>query len=457
MIELDVAVIGGGFSGAAVAANLARHTPRDLTLAVFDPDDLGRGAAYGTRHREHILNTRAHMMSLYVDEPDHFVRWLGPRGAPSDFLPRRLYGEYVAESAQRELRAVRFMHVRERIAKIVRGDSGGFVVESSSGTRYDARSIVLATGNPAPNDEFLPLEVRLHAGYIDDPWRFDYRSVGGHVLVVGSGLTALDVLVALKGCGHRGTVHVLSRRGRYPEVHEAVAAYDVIPALDTHGARALLRSFRSHVDEASRRGFDWRAVVDSLRPEAEAIWRRLERLERRRFERHLRTHWERHRHRAPKQVDAVREEYLRAGRLRNYAGRLLSMKRGTATIALRDGAIVELRPDWIVNASGVGRISAMKRDPLLASMLINGIVSSDTAGIGLRAAPDLCAIDPIGSMVPGLWIVGPAVRGSRFEATAVPELRVMAELAASEILRTRRSRRTAIEQPDSSQSLGVLK
>ncbi|MFY9663141.1 MAG: FAD/NAD(P)-binding protein, partial [Candidatus Cybelea sp.] len=217
MIELDVAVIGGGFSGAAVAANLARHTPRDLTLAVFDPDDLGRGAAYGTRHREHILNTRAHMMSLYVDEPDHFVRWLGPRGAPSDFLPRRLYGEYVAESAQRELRAVRFMHVRERIAKIVRGDSGGFVVESSSGTRYDARSIVLATGNPAPNDEFLPLEVRLHAGYIDDPWRFDYRSVGGHVLVVGSGLTALDVLVALKGCGHRGTVHVLSRRGRYPE------------------------------------------------------------------------------------------------------------------------------------------------------------------------------------------------------------------------------------------------
>jgi hypothetical protein len=35
-----------------------------------------------------------------------------------------------------------------------------------------------------------------------------------------------------------------------------------------------------------------------------------------------------------------------------------------------------------------------------------------------------------------LWIVGPPVRGSRFEATAVPELRVMAELAASQILQS---------------------
>lgn len=280
------------------------------------------------------------------------------------------------------------------------------------------------------------------------------------MLVLVSGLTALDVLVALKGCGHRGTVHVLSRRGRYPEVHETVAPYDVIPALDTRGARALLRSFRSHVDEAARRGFDWRAVVDSLLREVEAIWRRLEYVERRRFERHLRTHWERRRHRAPKQVDAVREEYQRAGRLRNYAGRLSSMTRGTATIALRDAANVELRPDWIVNASGVGRVSAMKRDPLLTSMLTKGIISSDTGGIGLRVRHDLSVIDAIGNAVPGLWIVGPAVRGSRFEATAVPELRVMAELAAAAILRTRRSRASAIpavENPDSPQSLGALK
>jgi uncharacterized NAD(P)/FAD-binding protein YdhS len=50
-------------------------------------------------------------------------------------------------------------------------------------------------------------------------------------------------------------------------------------------------------------------------------------------------------------------------------------------------------------------------------------------------------VDESGEAVPGLWIVGPPVRGSRFEATAVPELRAMAELAAAELLQARRSPR----------------
>lgn len=437
MIELDVAIVGGGFSGCAVVANLARHTA-PCSLAIFEPDELGRGAAYGTRHPEHVLNTRAHQMSIYTDEPDHFVRWLGARAGPMDFVSRRLYGDYVGEVAKRAFEQPRCTHVRDRVRSIRRGERGGFVVESSSAARFGARAVVLATGNAAPNDEFLPLEARLHPGYVGDPWRFDYGVVGGHVLVIGSGLTTLDVLVALKESGHRGTVHVLSRRGRFPEVHSNGAPYDVIPALDTRGTRALLRSFRRHVDDAERRGFDWRAVVDAIRPEAEAIWRRLQPAEQRRFERHLRTHWERHRHRAPQQVDAVRKEYLRSGRLYSYAGRLLRMERGNATIALRSGEIAELRPDWIVNCSGLGRVSAMTRDPLLGAMLADGSISSDRSGLGLRATWDLAAIDAMGNRVPGLWIVGPPLRGARFETTAVPELRGMAEVAAAEILRALR-------------------
>ena len=104
MIELDVAVVGGGFSGCALAANLARSAPPGFSFALFEPEALGRGAAYGTIHHEHLLNTRAHAMSLFSGEPDHFVRWLGPRGAPSDFVSRRLYGEYVGEVAARALR-----------------------------------------------------------------------------------------------------------------------------------------------------------------------------------------------------------------------------------------------------------------------------------------------------------------------------------------------------------------
>jgi uncharacterized NAD(P)/FAD-binding protein YdhS len=413
MIELDVAIVGGGFSGCAVAANLARRAG-SLAVALFEPDELGRGAAYGTRHPEHLLNIRAHLMSIYADDPDHFVRWLGLRGGPTDFMPRQLFGDYIADVSWQTFVRPRFTHVRDRVRRVYRSDEGGFIVDSSSGTYFGARAVVLATGNPPPRDDFLPAGIRLHPGFIADPWRFDYRIVGGHVLVIGTGLTALDVLVALTASGHRGTVHMLSRSCRFPAVHADVAPYDVVPALDTRDARALLRSFRRHLDEASRRGFDWRAVIDALRPESEAIWRRLSTVEQRRFERHLRSRWERHRHRAPASVDGVRQAYAREGRLFTYSGRLARARAGTVTIASRSGAIVELHPDWIVNCTGVGPEPAL---------------------LGFRARSDLTAVDANGDSVPGMLIVGPPVRKARFEATAVPELRGMAELAAFSILR----------------------
>jgi uncharacterized NAD(P)/FAD-binding protein YdhS len=439
VIELDVAIIGGGFSGCAVAAQLARRADAGFSCVLFEPGELGRGAAYGTQHGEHVLNTRARAMSIYPDDPDHFVRWLGLRAAPTDFVSRRLYGDYVNEVAKHAFERPRFTLVRDRVSRVRRGERGGFVLASSRGAHFLARSVVLATGNFAPSDDFLPREIRLHPGYVADPWRFDHRVIGGHVLVIGSGLTALDVLVALSACGHRGTVHILSRRGRFPEVHADVMPYDVIPALETSDAGTILRSFRRHVDEAARRGFDWRAVVDAIRPEAEAIWRRLSPQEQRRFERHLRAVWERHRHRAPQQVEAVRQEYARNGRLFSYAGRLLGMQSGAVSIAVSGGETIAIRPDWIVNCTGLGRASAMVKDPLLGALLADGTISVAPNGLGLRTGWELQALDSSGETVPDLWIVGPAVRGSRIEATAVPELRVLAELVAIQILRPLRA------------------
>lgn len=435
MIEIDVAVIGGGFSGCAVAAQLARHSNAEISLALFEPRDPGRGAAYGSPHPELILNTRAHMMSLYPDDPDHFVRWLGPRGGATDFVSRRLYGTYVGEIAQRALARPERIVVADRARSVRRGLRNRFVVETERSGAFEARTVVLATGNPLPNDGFLPKEMLLHSGYVADPWRFDYRAVGGHVLVIGSGLSSLDVLVALKSSAHRGMVHVVSRHGRFPQVHAEAASFDVIPALDAHDATALLRSFRRHVGEARRRGFDWRAVVDAVRPEAETIWRRLSAPERRRFERHLRTHWERYRHRAPQQVESVRRDYERSGRLRSYAGRLDRMERGNVTVALREGGTLELRPDWIFNCSGVGRSSAMAKDPLLGGMLQAGLIAAEPSGLGLLTNWNLVATDAQGTATDGLWAIGPLVRGSRFEATAVPELRGMAEVVAAGIHR----------------------
>ncbi len=434
MIELDAAIIGGAFSGCAVAAQLARQARGTFTVALFEAAELGRGAAYGTRHDAHLLNTRANAMSLFPDDPEHFVRWLGGRAQPDDFVPRRIYGDYVADVARRAFARPGFTVVADRAVRVRRRPAGGFEVDSAADIHFGARAVVLATGNPLPAAGALPPAARLHPGYIGDPWRFDYRSVGGHVLIVGSGLTALDVLVALDACGHRGRIDMVSRHGQYPQTHAPGMPYDVIPAIDTADARAALRSFRRHVAQARRRGFDWRAVVDAVRPEAEATWRRLAPAEQRRFERHLRRRWERHRHRAPAQVDAVLRRYEASGRFNHHVGRLVGVAGGEALLRLTGGQTARLRPDWIVNCSGTGGVDAMATDAIVRELLAQGAISAHAARMGLRVGPNFEAVGAGECPTPGLWIVGPPVRGSRFEATAVPEIRGMAERVAAAVL-----------------------
>ncbi|MGA8535447.1 MAG: FAD/NAD(P)-binding protein [Candidatus Tumulicola sp.] len=434
-MRYDVAIVGGGFSGSLVAAHLARHGGPDLSVCMFEPSELGRGAAYGTRHRDHLLNTRASAMSAFPDEPDHFVRWIGARAKPDDFVSRTLYGDYVAEIAHRAFEHPYFAIVPERVVAAELAGSGGFLVTTASGQWFSAETLVLATGNPAPNDDFLPRGLLDHPGYVADPWRTDYRRVAGDVLLIGSGLTALDVLVALEASGHRGSVHVVSRHGRFPEVHaDGLAPCDAVPVLDATDARSLVRSFRRQVRDAAERGVDWRVVVDAIRPEGETLWKRLSAAERRRFDRHLRTKWERHRHRAPQQADAARRRYRQSGRLFVRAGRIIGFAGGSVKVEPAAGAPLRLRPDWIVNCTGPGRSRRLLADPLLAGLLQNGIASPEQLGYGIGVDGDLGVVGADGRSVRGLWVSGPLARGARFEATAVPELRVMAQLVAAKAL-----------------------
>ena len=64
-------------TGTALAIQLARRLPpQSRVLLVGTPKATGRGLAYGTDNPEHVLNVRAERMSLFPDDPGHFVRWL---------------------------------------------------------------------------------------------------------------------------------------------------------------------------------------------------------------------------------------------------------------------------------------------------------------------------------------------------------------------------------------------
>ena len=94
-----VVIVGGGFSGAALAAQLLRGGDGAVRATLLECGDrFGRGLAYATPNPLHLLNTRAERMSLFPDDAAHFVRWNYARGrdvSPSDFIARSVYGDYV--------------------------------------------------------------------------------------------------------------------------------------------------------------------------------------------------------------------------------------------------------------------------------------------------------------------------------------------------------------------------
>ena len=71
-----VLIVGGGAAGVVTAATLLREADGNaLDIEIVERrDTLGRGLAYGTRERVHLLNNYAGRMSAFEDDPGHLVR-----------------------------------------------------------------------------------------------------------------------------------------------------------------------------------------------------------------------------------------------------------------------------------------------------------------------------------------------------------------------------------------------
>src|SRR5690606_12275089 len=226
-----VVIIGGGFSGTALAVQLLRcgDARREITL-IESGERLGRGIAYGTSLDSHVLNTRAGRMSLLPDDPEHFVGWLRRRGhaaSGDDFVSRRLYGDYVEDTFLAALREAGpsgqvFRALTRVSATDVVNLGDGLAVELANGNWLRAGSVVLALGHPRPTDPLAdgvgPWPTRSRR----DPWQRDLAAdiaPDDRVLISGTGLTMVDAVLTLQSNGHRGQVHALSRNGLLPRPH----------------------------------------------------------------------------------------------------------------------------------------------------------------------------------------------------------------------------------------------
>ncbi len=445
-----VAIVGGGAAGAVAAMHLLRAARCPLTITLIDPSgDPGPGLAHGRAAPEHLLNVPAGRMGAFHDDPTDFLDWLRNSSqipAWEDFLPRLTYGAYLrqrlAECVRNAAPETTFDVAATTVDTLARR-SDGFVLGLGDGRTLRAGHVVLATGNVAP----IPLpgvDPDAADRVVDDPWAPGALArIGGHrrVLLVGTGLTMVDVALSLASTGRRGArIEAVSRHGLLPRAHRITRCP---PSPPVHPAPAtalgLIRRIRAHVRATEAAGGDWRGAIDSLRSATPSLWRALPLDQRRRLLRHAARYWEVHRHRMAPELDRRLRSLVRAGTVTITRARLEGARAGGdgVHVALRQaggGAPLLREVDVVVNCTGpCGDIDRLA-PPLLTHMRDRGLLRPDPLHLGIDTDRYGRVIGSGGVPVPGLYAVGPLRRGEGWETTAIPEIRQHGHQVATAVL-----------------------
>lgn len=434
-ITRDIVIIGGGASGTLIAWNLA--TKHGLSCTVIDPSDRPAcGLAYTTPSLQNLLNVPVKGMSADPCDPSHFLRWIHTNISnnigPETFVPRAIYGLYL-----RNLYSMAAPeHLRDTVVNC-RYEGECYAITLASGHTLKARRVVLACGHfdPARLPGIDPT-LDSTSGYHHNAWHHQLLSgLKPHdtVLLIGTGLTTIDVLLRLRESGHQGVITAISRRGLFPERH---ADYTPLPAplftKDTvhHTARAYLHAFHA----ALKAGTEWRAAIDSMRPVINSLWLALPETEKTRFVRHLMRRWEILRHRMAPQIGKILDQERKNGTLQIVAGHVTSVTkcRGELSVsAISSDQTFSTTAQRVINCTGPSLKYNKVSSPLLHSLLETGEISSGFLGSGLKCSTNGALIRQDGTITHGLYTVGPARLGVLFESIAIPEIRVQAQEMAN--------------------------
>lgn len=437
-----IAIIGGGFTGAAIAYHLARARTPGRTL-VFEPRErVGTGLAYSSEDEQHRINVPAGKMSLLPGVDDHFLQWIKRTGAVSDDLdalgpdgqlyPKRsVFGKYVNAQVAPLIdgRAVR--HVQDHVVLIKR-DGPSWFIQTDSGAVVRADIVIVATTHPSPvAPRVLKKALTGDARFIPNaslPDALSSVAPGDRVLVVGNGLTAADVIASLDAHGHRGQIAALSRRGLRSRGHPAkpIEPFGVFTEPPPNSAIELLRRVRAEIDRAAAEGISWHAVIDAVRAQAQAIWPLLPIPERHKIVRHLRPFWDVHRFRIAPQPEAVIERRIADGSLDIVSGSIVAAEPKLQHISItwrsRRLGTVSQDFDAVIVTTGPAHESVLQSQSYLAGLAQDGWLVPDAVGLGISCDRHGRALSSQGDPTSSLYVAGPLARGTFGELMGLPQV-----------------------------------
>jgi uncharacterized NAD(P)/FAD-binding protein YdhS len=442
---LTVSVVGGGFTGAAAAIACLARIDRPFRLVVVEPSaSLGRGVAYGAHHPLHLLNVRTRDLSVRAGQPGEFLNWAFRQldqgenhaglhdGLAHTFLPRQLFGEYVRERFFEavEGRGDVELKIVNAVATSCAKEGNRFTLRFDRAEKLQADVVLLATayGLPSstPTGALAPFDAL-------PPERINRA---GNMVIIGSGLTMVDVVLGARRDGFQGKVTVISKHGQLPRPH---ASKGVVPRESGLSRSKRLSSLTTAVAiacaAAEAHRTPWQAVINSVRSSLQDIWQGLPVEEQARFLRHVRPLWDAHRHRLPLEVHGRLQAEFNEGRAVLLRGQVTKAERdgeGFRLVLRRRGSkeTETLATDLAVDCTGYRPDLA---SPLIQSLVAQGAVREDAQRLGLAVEPNGRVLSKNGPPTRGLFALGPLCQGSLWEITAVPEIVRQCDSAAQSL------------------------
>lgn len=472
LLEPNIVIIGGGFSGVMTAVNLIRQASSSFGLYLVEKTgNLAKGVAYSTQEAFHLLNVPGNNMGAFAEAPNHFMEWLIAYEAlwrsqdkafevlpiePGRYYPRKLYGFYLWHLFQTALQEAEAKNIKVTIltdeaSNVDITKHRTAIVTLKHHILPEAQYVVIATGN-------APVKSFAYAGgvflckdrYIEDIWSPDASNIlmckdlshlpeSTHIAIIGTGLTMVDAYASLHHKGYKGKVTAISRHGKLPHPHKSTQHYpaflDVASAPQTsHG---LFKTILLEVRRAAQNGHDWRSVLQVLRPITNELWANLPMKERRYIVERLLSYWNIHRHRVPDELHAMLEQSMASRQLAIIPGTIYYIggkSTGPLMVSYRkrgEDFIEYTTADYVINCSGPETDIAKSGNPLLLKLRDKGIITVSTLRMGIELTPSGRAK----GKAPDIFhAVGALLMGEKLESTAVPDIRKQAADTAARIL-----------------------
>jgi uncharacterized NAD(P)/FAD-binding protein YdhS len=443
-----VIIIGGGLSGSLLAMQLARSPGgSEVVLIEKNPEFLGRGVAYQYDFTHQPLNVVAGGMSLFPDKPLDFVRWLEANHfrynhlidqvSPEAFIPRKIFGDYVLENLekiQQEVSERLQIRIDEAISIMDFGKRKTVVF--ASGNALHADHVILALGNFPPADLFATHNpVQNDPRYFASPWSDRvYSDIKGDedILLVGSGLTAVDIVLGLIVRKFRGKVTMLSRRGVFPLPHDLTHQAISITVPENYSPRKMLLWVRYLMRKNP--AVPWSVIIDGLRPYTQKIWLQWIVSDKQYFLKKIRPYWEIARHRIPSASSERLNNMMEKGQLVLKKGTIeeASVSSNGIEILYRSESGLNSQVfQKVINCTGPESNYRKVRFPIIVDLIARGKVKIDELGLGIKCTPEGSIINDQGEVEQGIWCIGPMRKAVLWETTALRELREQSSALAA--------------------------